>query len=183
MLQPVNLLSGRQSGTVSQYSEAARNLQVSNVPNPQPGPARPAFQDSVMTTVQNLRDQINFAGRRHNVAPEVIGAILYDELKHRSAEDDRQDQLAVEITKTEPNTVERTNAIADANNDWGVNNPVSRLVSGSKDIASSTTIGQSQLSVDGVKKLVNSENNKNYLKEIISAQDFNRDPVGKSLKL
>lgn len=132
--------------------------------------------------IEQYKNQINAAGDRHDVEPEAIGAIMYDELTHRSLEDGRQDQLATGIAATQAGTPERAKAVQDANNDWSVN-PAALVGIRGKDIASNLTIGTTQLSVDGVKGLVNNSNGKNYLEGIISAADFNKDPVGNSMKL
>jgi hypothetical protein len=169
----------------SMESTGAGSLSAQATPNPQPGPSRPDISDipgSTSYEVKQHRDQINAAAQRYGVAPEVIGGIMYDELTHRGFEDDAQDKLAERVAATLPGTPERAKALGDANNHWSVN-PGAILGKKSKDIASNVTVGTTQLSVNGVKVLVNSENGKNYLEKIISRDSFNKDPVGNSLKL
>jgi hypothetical protein len=167
-----------QSGVTSDHSAATNATMIAG--------AAPNFlwrpDSQAVAKIEQYKDQINAAGDRHDVEPEVIGGIMYDELTHRSFEDGRQDQLAGGIAATQAGTPERAKALQDANNDWSVN-PGAMVGMKGKNMASNVTVGITQLSVDGVTGLVNNKNGKNYLEGIIGKADFNADPAGNSLKL
>jgi hypothetical protein len=150
------------------------------------------FQDfDAMRTISAERNDIKAAAKAHQVSPEAIAGILYQEISTKGADDVKQDAYATKIANTKPGSPERAAAIAEANADrWNVSGPL-----GSKNIIRDTTLGDSQLSTKGVVELFggkwNAKTNqyeqipgaKNYLAGAMLPSTFFADPVGNSMKL
>jgi hypothetical protein len=143
--------------------------------------------------ISNLKDEINASGKSHNVNPEVIGAILFQELATKGSDDLKQDEYARAIAATKPGTPERQAAIDRANSDFfNVSGPNPLKP---KDITRQTTLGDSQISTQGMVELFGGKWNdktkqyeqipggKNYLPNVMDQRTFFQDPVGNSMKI
>ncbi len=179
-------LARTQTGMVYEVAGAPRTRQ-------NPPFLAPADRDA-RNQISGLRDEINNAAISHKVSPEAIGAILYQEIYTKDSADKVQTEWAAKIANTPVGSPQRSQAITDANNDWNVSNPLNR-----NNITRDTTIGLSQLSVEGTVKLfggqwnkdtgqyerlpASSPNSKNYLPNVMNQEQFFKDPVGNSMRL
>jgi hypothetical protein len=130
---------------------------------------KPNQTDDVVTgLISRYKEQIFAAAKRHDIAPEVIATILFDEARQRSWEDDWQDSSVRDLL----------NKVTDAN---GVlRDPRSTLLSVfGKNVASNVTLGLTQMSVQGVINL----SRQGYLDQIIQRVNFETAPELNSLKL
>lgn len=153
-------------------------------------------ESKAIRTISAMRHDIMAAGKSHNVAPEAIAAILYQELATKGADDLKQDEFARQIANTQPGSPERAALVQKANEDPSVSPNPFHL----NQITRKTTLGDSQISVQGMVELFGGKWNsktqsyeraydqsgkpaKNYLPNVMSQDQFFRDPVGNSMRI